>query len=84
MAEREQGAGHRFTSDAVGTTVAATKRGQCFGFVAALAALGVTACLGSLGHAFAASVVGGTTVVGLATVFAIGRRRVPPTREGST
>lgn len=82
MAEQEQAAGHRFASDAVGVTAAETKRGQSFGLVAALAALGVTAYLGFLGHAFAASVVGGTTVVGLATVFAIGRRRAPTSRDG--
>jgi len=75
MAEQEQAAGHTFASEVVGAAATETRRGQSFGFAAALAALGVTAYLGYLGHAFAASVVGGTTVVGLATVFAIGKSR---------
>ena len=84
MAEQEQAAGHRFARDAVGFTAAETKRGQSFRFVAALAALGVTAYLGYLGHASAAGLVGGTTVVGLATVFAMGRRSAPAGQEGPT
>ena len=82
MAEQEQAAGHRFASEVVAVRATETKRGQSCGFAAALAALGVTAYLGYLGHAFAASVVGGTTVVGLATVFAIGRRHaIDPDRR---
>lgn len=82
MAEREQAAGHDLASDAVRVTATETRRGQYLGFAAALAALGVTAYLGTLGHAFAASMVGGTTVAGLATAFAIGRRRDPAGRNG--
>ena len=82
MAEREQAAGHRFASEVIKGAAVQTKRGQSFGFAAALATLGLTAYLGYLGHAFAASVVGGTTVVGLATVFAIGSRRASTDRDG--
>lgn len=66
----------------VGHYAAETRRGQSFGFAAALAALGVTAYLGHLGHAMAAAVVGGTPAVGLATAFAIGSRRASKNRDG--
>jgi len=74
MAEEEQTAGRDLATEVVRATATETRRGQYLAFAAVWAALRVTAYLGYLGHAFAASVVGGTTVVGLATVFAIGRR----------
>ena len=82
MAEEEQTAGRDLATEVVRATATETRRGQYLAFAAVWAALGVTAYLGYLGHAFAASVVGGTTVVGLATVFAIGRRRDPVGRNG--
>ena len=42
----------------------------------------VTAYLEYLGHASAAGLVGGTTVLGLATVFAMGRRSAPAGHDG--
>lgn len=83
MAEQEQAAGRDLASKVVEVTATETRRGQHFGFAAALAALSVTAFLGYLGHAFAAGVVGGTTVVGLSTVFAVGRRGVTPGQNNS-
>ena len=82
MAEKEQAAGRDFAIEVLRATATETRRGQYLAFAAVWAALGVTAYLGYLGHTFAASVVGGTTVVGLATVFAIGRRRDPVGRGG--
>lgn len=56
------------------------RRGQLFGFVSVLAALGVAAAALVLGHPTAAGVIGGSTVVGVAGVFVIGRL----TRPGSS
>ena len=73
MAEREQTAGHRVVSRVVSTTATEARRGQILGFAAVLAALGVTAYLGHVGAGSAAALVGGTTVLGIATVFVVGR-----------
>lgn len=47
--------------------------GQVFGFSIGIAALAVAALALMKGHAAAASVIGGTTVVGLVAVFVTGR-----------
>lgn len=74
MAEQEQKDSHDIRMIAVRETAADTKRGQYFGIVVALAALGTAAFLGYHGHSTAAGIVGGTTVVGLVWVFVTGRR----------
>jgi len=52
-----------------------TTLGQVFGLLVALAALGATVWLGVLGLETAASIVGGTTIVGLVGAFIAGRQR---------
>ena len=74
MAEREQTNAHEAGLLALRETAAGNARGQIFGGVVALAALGTAGFLGYLGHSIAAGIVGGTTVVGLVTVFVTGRR----------
>jgi uncharacterized membrane protein len=49
------------------------KRGQIFGFVIGLTALGASIVALALGSPAVAGVIGGTTVVGLVSVFIIGR-----------
>lgn len=46
--------------------------GLCCGFLIALAGLAVSAYLGSIGQSAAASIIGGSTLVGLAGVFVYG------------
>ena len=74
MAEKEQTNAHESGMLALREAVADRKRGQIIAGIVALAALGTSAFLGHNGHAVAASIVGGTTVVGLVTVFLTGRR----------
>jgi uncharacterized membrane protein len=47
-------------------------RGQYFGLLIVLVVIGLAAALGFTGHQQAASVFGGTTIIGLAAVFALG------------
>jgi hypothetical protein len=49
-----------------------SKRGQLFGLFVALAAMSMTALALLLGHETAASIIGGSTVVGLVSVFVTG------------
>lgn len=74
MAEKEQEHAHEAGLLALRETAAGNRRGQTIGGIVALAALGTAAFLGYHGHSVAAGIVGGTTVVGLVTVFVTGRR----------
>ena len=49
------------------------KRGQNFGLAVVLAIIGLAGALGFTGHQQTASVFGGTTIIGLAAVFVLGR-----------
>lgn len=49
------------------------KRGQLFGFVIGLTALGASMLALAMGSPAVAGVIGGTTVVGLVSVFIVGR-----------
>jgi len=48
--------------------------GQIFGFMIGISALITTILLGYFGQGAAASIVGGTTLVGLVTIFIKGRK----------
>jgi uncharacterized membrane protein len=49
------------------------KRGQIFGFVIGLTALGASMLALAMGSPAVAGIIGGTTVVGLVSVFIVGR-----------
>jgi hypothetical protein len=49
------------------------KRGQIFGFVIGLTALGASMLALAMGSPAVAGVIGGATVVGLVSVFIVGR-----------
>lgn len=49
------------------------KRGQIFGFIIGLTALGASMLALAMGSPAVAGVIGGTTVVGLVSIFIIGR-----------
>lgn len=72
----EDEASHRreVTARAQRYEVFETTLGQVFGLLVALAALGTTVWLGVLGLEAAASIVGGTTIVGLVGAFIAGRQ----------
>lgn len=53
--------------------VSQTTRGQWFGFIIAMTAIGCTVYLSITGHEDVAKVLGGTTMVSLVSVFVIGR-----------
>ena len=74
MAEKEQTNAHEAGLLALRESATGNRRGQIIGGIVALAALGTAAFLGYHGHSAAAGIVGGTTVVGLVTVFVTGRR----------
>ncbi|MCI1277617.1 MAG: DUF2335 domain-containing protein [Nitrospira sp.] len=58
---------------AVQRTFDERRLGQIFGFLMGVMGLSVAAFLAHYGHEVTASVIGGTTVVGLVTVFVFGR-----------
>jgi uncharacterized membrane protein len=51
-----------------------SKRGQIFGFVLAIVVLLFVLILSILGHEMVASILGGTTMIGLVAVFVIGKK----------
>jgi uncharacterized membrane protein len=57
-------------------------RGQYSGLIIVLVVIGLAAALGFTGHQQAASVFGGTTIIGLAAVFALGRIRTRDNGQG--
>ena len=50
-----------------------SQRGQIFGFILAFLCLGVTTTLALTGHETVAGIVGGSTIIGLVTVFVKGQ-----------
>ena len=74
MAETDQTDTREANQLAIRVTAADSRRGQKYAFWIALAALAAACVIGYQGHEAAAATVGGTTVVGLVTVFITGRR----------
>ena len=77
MAEANQKFEHQIVSRVVNDQAAVLRRGQRYALVSVLAALALGGLLGYRGHPFAAGVIGGLPVVGLAAVFITGRRAAP-------
>mgnify|MGYP005926551617 CR=1 FL=1 len=73
MAEKEQD--HRFESEKlmIKGTIAQSKRGQWFALTIALFVLAGAVLLAYLGHDAVASILGGTTIVGLVAIFITGK-----------
>ncbi len=74
MAEKDAAFQHEITHKAIDTEAKERKRGQIFGMCIGLAALAVTGLALVLGYSGAASIIGGTTVLGLVTVFVTGQK----------
>ncbi|MBI3249239.1 MAG: DUF2335 domain-containing protein [Deltaproteobacteria bacterium] len=73
MAEADVQYQRDITFAALNSEVAEKKRGQVLGFLIGNLALVVTGAALYLGYPDVASILGGTTLVGLVSVFAIGR-----------
>ncbi|MEO5366478.1 MAG: DUF2335 domain-containing protein [Magnetococcus sp. WYHC-3] len=66
---------HKMEEIQVNSIVHGHKAGQGIAFILSVMALGVVAYLGYLGLESAAATVGGATLVGLAGVFVLGRKK---------
>jgi len=60
--------------DVVPHELSRLKRGQWFGFVIAILGIAAAVYLGAIGQTTVAAVLGGSTVLGLVTVFVIGKK----------
>ncbi|HNM42790.1 DUF2335 domain-containing protein [Plasticicumulans sp.] len=77
LTESEAAHRHALETQALAASERIEARGQRYGLLIGLAALAVAGMALSLGHEKAAMTIGGTTVVGLATVFVVGRWKKP-------
>jgi uncharacterized membrane protein len=69
---------HRMSleSKVVSAQLSESKRGQWLGFIIAILFLGASIWLAHEGHIEVASILGGTTIIGLVTVFVIGKNKM--------
>lgn len=77
LTEAEAAHRHELETQALAASERIEGRGQRYGLLIGLAALAVAALALFLGFENAAMTIGGTTVVGLATVFVVGRWKKP-------
>jgi len=83
LTEEEARHRHEITRRSQSMAAVETFIGQLFGLIVALSAFGASAWFAYLGHPVSASVIGGTTILGLVSVFVTGRRwRQSETDEG--
>ena len=73
MAENQSNHRIRIESTVVTSNTLESQRGQKFGFMVAIVGLGVCLTLALYGHDVVAGIVGGTTLLGLVTVFVVGK-----------
>ncbi len=73
MAEQDAEHQRNIEMTALKAAASETKRGQIFGLLIGLSALIVSGAAAYLGQTEVAMMIGGTTVVGLVTVFVVGR-----------
>jgi len=73
MAESDSRHQQEIECAALHAAEAEVKRGQIFGFIIGLTALGASMLALAMGSPAVAGVIGGTTVVGLVSVFIVGR-----------
>lgn len=78
MAESEAKHVQSMDKGALDATREERKRGQWMGLIVSLAAFICAAYCASQGQGAAASIIGGTTVVGLVSAFVLGRRSPVP------
>lgn len=74
MAEREQQFSHDIAKSSLQAEVDESRRGSRGALIVSISAFAASVLLGLVGAHVAAATVGGTTVVGLATAFILGRK----------
>lgn len=74
MAENQSNHRIRIEETVIAGQVKQSSRGQIFGLIIAFLTLGAAVVLAMFGHEAVACVLGGSTVISLATVFVIGKR----------
>jgi len=75
MAEAQSQHRRQMEAQIISEELKQSRRGQIFGFVLALVGLGLSTLLAILGHTIVASIIGGSTIIGLAVVFVVGKKR---------
>jgi len=74
MAEKQSNHRMNIEKEVITGQLSQSKLGQIFGFIIAVFALSLSFILSLYGHITVAGIIGGATVVGLVTVFVIGKR----------
>lgn len=74
MAESQSAHRMELEKHAIGEELKQSKNGQVFGFILAMVGMGIALTLALYGHDTVAGIFGTTTIVGLVTVFVIGKR----------
>jgi len=74
MAENQSTHRMKLEKHAIGEELKQSKIGQIFGFILAMVGMGIALTLALYGHDTVAGIFGTTTIVGLVTVFVIGKR----------
>ena len=74
MAENQSNHGINLEDHAIKEELRQSRYGQYFGFTLGLLGMGIAAWLAQTGHDTVAGIFGTTTVIGLVTVFVIGKK----------
>ena len=74
MAEKQSNHRLNLEDHAIKEELRQSGRGQIFGFILGLIGLGLAATLALFGHETIAGIFGTTTILGLVTVFVIGKK----------
>lgn len=72
---------HELEKTALPYEIKRMERGQIFGFIIAIIGIGAAVFLAYLGHDTVGGILGGSTVLGLVTVFVLGKRAKPKKRQ---
>lgn len=75
MAEHQSGHRIELEKHAIKEELKQSSRGQIFGFILAIIGMAIAFGLALLGHDTVAGIFGTTTIVGLVTIFVIGKKR---------
>lgn len=73
MAEKQQAHRHQMENNMLSAAASKDKRGQWFAGALAIIALASATFLGYHDKTFVASIIGGTTIIGLCGIFALGK-----------
>jgi uncharacterized membrane protein len=74
MAEKQSGHRMQLEDHAVKEELKQSRLGQIFGFILGVVGMGLASALAILGHEAIAGIFGTTTILGLVTVFVLGKR----------